>query len=100
MCRQLLIVELANAQLQSASSQSKNKLGAAERSGGLPVHGVQRVRLVVVPALMVADVDGDRRVEGGEEVLRRCKDKREKQSRELRDLKQEISKQKAYNKAT
>ena len=36
------------------------------------MHGVQRVRLVVVPALVVAHVDGDGRVEAGEDVLRGC----------------------------
>lgn len=36
------------------------------------MHGVQGVGLVVVPSLVVPDVQGDRRVEGGEEVLGGC----------------------------
>lgn len=38
----------------------------------LPVHGVQGVGLVVVPSLVVPDVQGDGRVEGREEVLGGC----------------------------
>lgn len=36
------------------------------------MHGVQRVGLVVVSPLMVAHVNRDRRVEGGEDVVRGC----------------------------
>lgn len=32
----------------------------------LPMHWVERVWLIVVPSLMVAHVDGNRGVEGGE----------------------------------
>lgn len=38
----------------------------------LPVDGVQRVGLVVVSALVVAHVNRDGRVEGGEDVVRGC----------------------------
>lgn len=50
----------------------------------LPVHGVQGVRLVVVPSLVVANVQGDGRVEGREEVLGCCRQKPQKKSWKLR----------------
>lgn len=37
------------------------------------MHGVQRVRLVVVPPLVVSHVNRDGRVEGGEEVVGGCR---------------------------
>lgn len=46
--------------------------GKDEESGHLPVHGVQRVRLVVVSPLVMSHVNRDGRVEGGEEVVGRC----------------------------
>lgn len=39
------------------------------------MHGVEGVGVVVVASFVVADVDGDGRVESGEEVLGSCKDK-------------------------
>lgn len=36
------------------------------------MHGVQRVRLIVVSPLVMSHVNGDRRVEGGEEVVGGC----------------------------
>lgn len=47
--------------------------GEPERNGNLPVHGVQRVRLVVVSPLVMSHVDRDRRVEGGEERVGGCR---------------------------
>lgn len=37
------------------------------------MHGVQRVRLVVVPPLVMSHVNRDGRVEGGEEVVGGCR---------------------------
>lgn len=47
--------------------------GKPERNGNLPVHGVQRVRLVVVSPLVMSHVNRDRRVEGGEEMVGGCR---------------------------
>lgn len=47
------------------------------------MHGVQRVGLVVVPSLVVPHVDGDRRVEGGEDVLGACESRKAKKKRGL-----------------
>lgn len=44
------------------------------------MHGVQRVRLVVVPPLVVAHVNRDRRVEGGEDVVGSCRSNRKVQT--------------------
>jgi len=70
------------------------------------VHGVQSVGLVVVPTLVMAHVNRDRRVEGREEVLGGCKDGGAKEE-EMRmgrgrgDFKKnKFQRQKGYNKAT
>lgn len=47
------------------------------------MHGVQRVGLVVVPALLVAHVDGDGRVEGGEDVVVGCRNRKAEKKTEL-----------------
>lgn len=44
------------------------------------MHGMQRVRLVVVPPLVVAHVNRDRRVEGGENVVGSCRSNRKVQT--------------------
>lgn len=77
------------------------------KKGSLPVHGVQRVGLVVVPSLMMAHVNRDRCVESWEDVVGGCKSRKAKKKRELaeqRGEEEETSKnfqrQKGYNKAT
>lgn len=47
------------------------------------MHGVQRVRLVVVSSLVMAHVNRDRCVEGGEDVVGGCKNRKAKKKREL-----------------
>lgn len=47
------------------------------------MHGVERVRLVVVSSLVMAHVNRDRRVEGGEDVLGGCKNRKAKKKTEL-----------------
>lgn len=81
------------------------------------MHGVQRVGLVVVPALLVAHVDGDGRVEGGEDVVVGCRNRKAEKKTELDEGGREgeetskhthtqkkaargISKQTGYNKET
>lgn len=59
------------------------KIFTRQRRGHLPVHGVQRVGLVVVPALLVAHVDGDGRVEGGEDVVVGCRNRKAEKKTEL-----------------
>lgn len=54
-----------------------------KRKGHLPVHGVQRVGLVVVPPLVMAHVNRDRRVEGGEDVVGGCENRKAKKKTEL-----------------
>lgn len=44
------------------------------------MHGVQRVGLVVVPPLVVAHVNRDWRVEGGEDVVGSCQSNRKVQT--------------------
>lgn len=44
------------------------------------MHGVQRVRLVVVPPLVVPHVNRDRRVESGEDVVGGCQRNRKVQT--------------------
>lgn len=55
--------------------------GKPERNGNLPVHGVQRVRLVVVSPLVMSHVDRDRRVEGGEERVGGCRSREQSHMR-------------------
>lgn len=50
-----------------------------EEGGHLPVHGVQRVRLVMVSPLVMAHVNRDRRVEGWEDVVGGCKNRGEEE---------------------
>lgn len=47
------------------------------------MHGVQRVGLVVVSPLVVAHVNRDRRVEGGEDVVRGCESRKVQKESEL-----------------
>lgn len=47
------------------------------------MHGVQRVRLVVVSSLVVTHVNRDRRVEGGEDVVGACQNRKAKKETEL-----------------
>lgn len=53
------------------------------KKGHLPVHGVQRVGLVVVSPLVVAHVNRDRRVEGGEDVVWGCESRKVQKESEL-----------------
>lgn len=59
---------------QSPTSVQPNgtNAGKQESNGHLPVHGVQRMRLVVVSPLVMSHVDRHRRVEGGEEMVGGC----------------------------
>lgn len=54
-----------------------------EESGHSPVHGVQRLRLVVVSPLVMSHVNRDRRVEGGEEVVGGCRSRGGQSQRRL-----------------
>lgn len=67
------------------------------------MHGVQGVGLVVVPSLVVPDIQGDWRVEGREEVLGGCRHRNHRvgELKGRRDFKKnEFSKAKGfYNKA-
>lgn len=47
------------------------------------MHGVQRVRLVVVSPLVMAHVNRDRRVERGEDVVGGCEKRKAKKKTEL-----------------
>lgn len=47
------------------------------------MHGVERVRLIMVPALVVSHVDGDGCVKRGEEVVGACERKEERQGQKI-----------------
>ncbi len=47
------------------------------------MHGVQRMRLVVVSPLVMAHVNRDRRVEGGEDVVGGCKNRKAEKKTEF-----------------
>lgn len=80
------------------------------------MHGVQHVRLVVVSPLVMAHVNRDWCVEGGEDVVGSCKNRKAHKKRELdeegrewrlqkkslpfKKKKKKFQRQKGYNKAT
>lgn len=47
------------------------------------MHGVERVRLIMVSALVVSHVDGDGCVKRGEEVVGACESKEERQGQKM-----------------
>ena len=53
------------------------------------MHGVQRVGLVVVSPLLVAHVDRDGRVEGGEDVVGGCRNRKAKKKKKKTELDEE-----------
>lgn len=65
-----------------------------DRAAGLPVQSVESVGFVVVSPLMVTHVDGDRRMESWEDVMRAWKRERERaeKNEKSQSFKKEISK--------
>lgn len=65
-----------------------------DRAAGLPVQSVESVGFVVVSPLMVTHVDGDRRMESWEDVMRAWKRERERElkNEKSQSFKKEISK--------
>lgn len=61
--------------------------GAADGSQHLPVYTVDRVRIVMVPSLLVAHVNRQRCVERRQELLRNCGEGRREREREREDFK-------------
>lgn len=51
-----------------------------DRAAGSPVQSMERMGFVVVSALVVTHVDGDRRMESREDVMRACKRETERES--------------------
>lgn len=73
-----------------------------DRAAGSPVQSVERMGFVVVSPLVVTHVDGDRRMESREDVMRACKRKteRERVEKKPRLSKKKFQRQQRYNKVT
>lgn len=84
--RLFVLLEKSGSQTRDPESDQRAvrgiNAGKPERNGSLPVHGVQRVRLVVVSPLVMSHVDRDRRVEGGEEMVGGCRSREQSQMSE------------------
>ncbi len=84
-------INKADAIFASAEIVYIHKHWETDRAAGSPVQSVEHMGFVVVSALVVTHVDGDRRMESREDVMRACK--RERNSWEkAKTFKKDISK--------